>query len=297
MTVTSAHESDYCPTRLITLAGWLGGIELCHFLLAPPRERRPHSRRRPRQRDQEQPPLQRMINPVDDVDQHDDRSGEERENRNHGGNILRSRSSDLLFRCFDQLGDIFGEDPPPSASDGGRPTCFGAAPPVAGSSAELRQVASLPCPRLPHPPSTAVRAGRTPEHALLAAILADREGEEHDRFLEGRDHDSPNTLCLYRGRKSDLIKEGDRLRAIERAVRAEVRKMPEDVWGSALAKAAIALGRRLDDDPSDSAAALLNRELRMTLADLYRKAPEDVTDEVDRFLARIATADERNAAH
>jgi uncharacterized protein (DUF2267 family) len=94
-----------------------------------------------------------------------------------------------------------------------------------------------------------------------------------------------------------LIKEGDRLRAIERAVRAEVQKMPEDVRGSALAEAAIALGRRLDDDPSDSAAALLNRELRMTLADLYRKAPEDLTNDVDRFLARIATADERDAAH
>jgi uncharacterized protein (DUF2267 family) len=86
------------------------------------------------------------------------------------------------------------------------------------------------------------------------------------------------------------------LRAIERAVRAEVRKMPEDVRGSALARAAVALGRRLDDDPSDSAAALLNRELRMTLADLYRKAAGEVTDDVDRFLARIAAADERHAA-
>jgi hypothetical protein len=94
-----------------------------------------------------------------------------------------------------------------------------------------------------------------------------------------------------------LIKEGDRLRAIERAVRAEVRKLPEGVRGSALARAAIALGRRLDDDPSDSAAALLNRELRMTLADLYRKAPEDLTNDVGRFLARIATPDERHAAH
>ena len=87
------------------------------------------------------------------------------------------------------------------------------------------------------------------------------------------------------------------MRAIERAVRAEVRKLPEGVRGSALARAAIALGRRLDDDPSDSAAALLNRELRMTLADLYRKAPEDLTNDVDRFLARIATPDERHAAH
>jgi uncharacterized protein (DUF2267 family) len=73
--------------------------------------------------------------------------------------------------------------------------------------------------------------------------------------------------------------------------------MPEDVRGSALAEAAIALGRRLDDDPSDSAAALLNRELRMTLADLYRKAPEDLTDDVDRFLARIAAPDVGHATH
>jgi hypothetical protein len=72
--------------------------------------------------------------------------------------------------------------------------------------------------------------------------------------------------------------------------------MPGDLRGRRWREAAIALGRRLDDDPSDSAAVLLNRELRMTLADLYRKAPEGVTDEVDRFLARIAAPDERNAA-
>jgi hypothetical protein len=60
---------------------------------------------------------------------------------------------------------------------------FGAAPPVAGSSAEpaTRRVPALPTAAPPL--STAVRAGCIPEHALLAAILADREGEGHDRFL------------------------------------------------------------------------------------------------------------------
>jgi hypothetical protein len=144
--------------------------------------------------------------------------------------------------------------------------------------------------------STAVRAGCIPEHALLAAILADQGARDVIVFWWTVITTPPQALSIS-AKKSDLIKDGDRLRAIERAVRAEVRRMPEDVRGSALAEAAIALGRRLDDDPSDSAAALLNRELRMTLADLYRKAPEDVTDDVDRFLARIATADERNTAH
>ena len=78
---------------------------------------------------------------------------------------------------------------------------------------------------------------------------------------------------------------------IERALRSEVVKMAADVRGSALAKAALALARRLDSDPADTAAALLNRELRMTLTDLYRRAPEGGTDDVERFLARIAAPD------
>jgi uncharacterized protein (DUF2267 family) len=83
---------------------------------------------------------------------------------------------------------------------------------------------------------------------------------------------------------------------IERATRAELRKMPAEARESALAKAAVALARRLDADPADTAAALLNREFRQTLTDLYRRAPEDMTDDVDRFLARIAAPDVGHAA-
>jgi hypothetical protein len=87
------------------------------------------------------------------------------------------------------------------------------------------------------------------------------------------------------------------MRAIERATRGELRKMPDDVRGSALAKAAVDLAKRLDADPGDTAAVMLVRELRLTMTDLYRRVPEDMTNDVDRFLARIATPDVRHAAN
>ena len=43
---------------------------------------------------------------------------------------------------------------------------------------------------------------------------------------------------------------------------------------------------------------LLARELRMALRhDLHRRAPEDTPDEIDEFLARIATTDSRDTSH
>lgn len=84
---------------------------------------------------------------------------------------------------------------------------------------------------------------------------------------------------------------------IEKATRAELQSLPELVRSSALAEVALDLARRLDGEPADTAAVLLARELRMALGDLHQRAPEDVTDDVDRFLARIATSDSRDAAH
>ncbi|HEV8526413.1 MAG TPA: hypothetical protein VGS60_02520 [Actinomycetes bacterium] len=87
------------------------------------------------------------------------------------------------------------------------------------------------------------------------------------------------------------------MRVIERAIRGELRKMPDDVRGSALAKAAIDLAKRPDAGPADTAAVLLVRELRLTMTDLYRRVPEDLTNDVDRFLARIAAPDVGHATH
>jgi hypothetical protein len=89
--------------------------------------------------------------------------------------------------------------------------------------------------------------------------------------------------------KTDWIKEGDLMGVIERAARDEVRRMPAEVRGSALAKAVVALARRLDGRPSDSAAALLNRELRQTFADLRAQTKGDGTGDVEEFLRRVST--------
>jgi hypothetical protein len=90
--------------------------------------------------------------------------------------------------------------------------------------------------------------------------------------------------------------KGDEVRAIERATRAELRKLPEPVRVSALARTAIDLAKRLDAEPADTTATLLARELRMTMADLHRRAPEDATSDVEDYLARIAATDERYTA-
>ena len=65
---------------------------------------------------------------------------------------------------------------------------------------------------------------------------------------------------------------------------------------SALVQVALELAARLDGEPADTAAVLLARELRMTLGEL-RSGGEDPTNDVERFLARIAAPDSRDAAH
>jgi hypothetical protein len=85
------------------------------------------------------------------------------------------------------------------------------------------------------------------------------------------------------------------MRAIERALRAELRILPELVASSALARAALVLARRLDEGPGDDTFVKLHRELRMVTADLYaRAASGGDAGEVERFLERIARPPLRN---
>jgi hypothetical protein len=90
--------------------------------------------------------------------------------------------------------------------------------------------------------------------------------------------------------------KGEELRSIERMIRAELRTLPGPVGASGLARVAIDLAKRLDAGPADTTATLLARELRMTMSDLHRRAPEDLGGEVERFLGRIAAPDVGHAA-
>jgi uncharacterized protein (DUF2267 family) len=87
------------------------------------------------------------------------------------------------------------------------------------------------------------------------------------------------------------------MRAVERAARAELGALPEGLGSSTLAKAALNLARRLDAEPADREATMLARELRLTLGELHRQSPEDTTDDVERFLARVAAPDLGHTAH
>lgn len=84
---------------------------------------------------------------------------------------------------------------------------------------------------------------------------------------------------------------------IEAATSGWIELLPEAFRASPLAAVALQLARRLDGDPAPSVEVLLARELRMTLADLRVQSGGDVTDEVDRYLARIAASDGGHAAH
>jgi hypothetical protein len=79
------------------------------------------------------------------------------------------------------------------------------------------------------------------------------------------------------------------MKVVERAARAELRALPEQVRSSALAKAAIDLAKRLDAGPPDTTAVLLARELRMAMADLRGQAKGDATNDVEEFLRRVST--------
>jgi hypothetical protein len=75
------------------------------------------------------------------------------------------------------------------------------------------------------------------------------------------------------------------------AVRSELETLPDGLRASALAETALELARRLDSGPADREAVLLARELRLVLGELRRRVPEDNTDDVEAFLARVANPD------
>jgi hypothetical protein len=79
------------------------------------------------------------------------------------------------------------------------------------------------------------------------------------------------------------------VRAVERALRAELRAMPEPVSSSSLAKAGIGLAKRLDAEPGDDAATRLTRELRLVTGELHRQAKGGAASDVEEFLRRVST--------
>jgi hypothetical protein len=85
------------------------------------------------------------------------------------------------------------------------------------------------------------------------------------------------------------------MKAIERTIRAELRGLGASLRSSVGARVAVDLAKRLDAEPGDRSAVMLSRELRLLMADL-RHVKGGGTDEVERFLARIAAPDVGHAA-
>lgn len=78
------------------------------------------------------------------------------------------------------------------------------------------------------------------------------------------------------------------MRATERATRAELRALGVTPATSALARAVIDVARRLDADPGDRAAAMLVRELRLSMGAL-RAQTKGGTHDIEEFLRRVST--------
>jgi hypothetical protein len=87
------------------------------------------------------------------------------------------------------------------------------------------------------------------------------------------------------------------MKAIERTVRAELRRLGVSLRSSVGAQAAVDLAKRLDAEPGDRSAVMLSRELRLLMADLRSQVKGGGTDEVEQFLARIAAPDVGDARH
>jgi hypothetical protein len=75
---------------------------------------------------------------------------------------------------------------------------------------------------------------------------------------------------------------------VEDACRGELAGLPDGVRTSTLAAAALDLARRLDTGPPDREAALLARELRVTVGELRARSGVAAPGDVDAFLARIS---------
>jgi hypothetical protein len=86
------------------------------------------------------------------------------------------------------------------------------------------------------------------------------------------------------------------MKAIERTTRAELRRLGVSLRSSVGARAAVDLARRMDAEPGDRSVVMLSRELRLLMADLRSRVRGGGTDDVERFLARIAAPDVGHAA-
>jgi hypothetical protein len=81
----------------------------------------------------------------------------------------------------------------------------------------------------------------------------------------------------------------ERVKAVERAAKAELKAFPAVLRSRALAAAVLELARRLDNDPPDREAASLVRELRLALADLRRQAGVDDEEVIDVRTGALGT--------
>ena len=81
----------------------------------------------------------------------------------------------------------------------------------------------------------------------------------------------------------------ERVKAVERAARAELKALPVPLRTSTLVAAVLELARRLDGDPPDREAASLARELRLALADLRRQAGVDNEEVIDVLDGALGT--------
>jgi hypothetical protein len=120
--------------------------------------------------------------------------------------------------------------------------------------------------------------------------LTTRRGEEApggpvDHATSDTSHD-PATVSVCVGQR---FATEVRVKATERATRAELRTLGADPTRSALAQAAVDLARRLDAGPGDRAAAMLVRELRLVVGDLRRSHGGDLGSELERFLGQVDT--------
>jgi hypothetical protein len=85
------------------------------------------------------------------------------------------------------------------------------------------------------------------------------------------------------------VKAAERVKAVERAARAELKALPVPLRTSTLAAAVLELASRLDGDPADREAAQLARELRLGLADLRRRAGVNDEEVVDVRASALGT--------
>jgi len=77
--------------------------------------------------------------------------------------------------------------------------------------------------------------------------------------------------------------------AVERAVRADLRRLSSQDAKSALAVTALTLARQLDLADTPQAAAVVGRELRITLVALAKLAPATARSGIDELRDRRAT--------